>query len=102
MEIGSGTSRARSHRNHRMGHVGKVRARHVTARSPSLAPQLSYIISPRLRRSSSRGFNAAAWRIHQSSEMPYPSGSKMFQAPTPEEMALFDEPVVADLASGSN
>ena len=27
---------------------------------------------------------------------------EMFQAPTPEEMALFDEPVVADLASGSN
>jgi len=25
---------------------------------------------------------------------------KMFQAPTPEEMALFDEPLVADLASG--
>jgi predicted kinase len=25
-----------------------------------------------------------------------------FQAPTPEEMALFDEPLVADLASGSN
>jgi len=27
---------------------------------------------------------------------------EMFQAPTPEEMALFDEPLVADLASGSN
>ena len=27
---------------------------------------------------------------------------EMFQAPTPEETALFDEPVVADLASGSN
>jgi predicted kinase len=26
---------------------------------------------------------------------------EMFQAPTPEEMALFDEPVIADLASGS-
>jgi predicted kinase len=25
-----------------------------------------------------------------------------FQVPTPEEMALFDEPLVADLASGSN
>ena len=25
---------------------------------------------------------------------------KMFQAPTPEEMALFDEPLVADLAAG--
>ena len=25
---------------------------------------------------------------------------EMFQAPTPEEMALFDEPLVADLASG--
>jgi predicted kinase len=27
---------------------------------------------------------------------------EMFQAPTPEEMALFDEPLVADLASNSN
>jgi len=27
---------------------------------------------------------------------------EMFQAPTPEEMALFDEPLVADLASGSS
>jgi predicted kinase len=27
---------------------------------------------------------------------------EMFQTPTPEEMALFDEPVVADFASGSN
>jgi predicted kinase len=27
---------------------------------------------------------------------------EMFQAPTPEERALFDEPLVADLASGSN
>ncbi|HEY4942455.1 MAG TPA: ATP-binding protein [Rhizomicrobium sp.] len=27
---------------------------------------------------------------------------KIFQAPTPEEIALFDEPLVADLASGSN
>ncbi|HEY6291068.1 MAG TPA: ATP-binding protein [Terriglobia bacterium] len=26
----------------------------------------------------------------------------IFQAPTPEEMALFDKPLVADLASGSN
>jgi predicted kinase len=26
----------------------------------------------------------------------------IFQAPTPEEMALFDEPLVADLASGPN
>jgi predicted kinase len=26
--------------------------------------------------------------------------SEMFQAPTPEEMALFDEPLVPDLASG--
>ena len=28
--------------------------------------------------------------------------SEMFQAPTPEEMALFDEPLVADLTPGSN
>jgi len=27
---------------------------------------------------------------------------EIFQAPTPDEMALFDEPLVADLASGSN
>ena len=27
---------------------------------------------------------------------------EIFQAPTPEEMALFDEPLVADLASSSN
>jgi hypothetical protein len=27
---------------------------------------------------------------------------EMFQTPTPKEMALFNEPVVADIASGSN
>ena len=28
--------------------------------------------------------------------------SEMFQVPTPEEMALFDKPLIADLPSGSN
>jgi predicted kinase len=28
--------------------------------------------------------------------------SEMFQVPTPEEMALFDEPLIADLPSGSS
>ena len=34
-KLGSGTSRAWSHRNHRMGHLGKVRAGYIATRSPS-------------------------------------------------------------------
>ena len=102
MEVWPATPGARPHGNHRMGNLGKGRAGCVAARSPSLgaAVELHYLAAPadvlfdRIQR---RGLEKPL--IDREAVTGW---FEIFQAPTPEERALFDKPLVADPASGGN
>ncbi len=64
MEARAGASRAWPHRNHRMGHLGEVRAgTHCGSEPAPWVLQSSCTISPRRWISSSTGFNGEAQRI---------------------------------------
>ena len=65
-----------------------------------LAPPSSCTMSPRPRTSSSRGFNGGAGENPPIGREALSRWFEIFQAPTPEEMALFDLPLVA--APGSD
>jgi hypothetical protein len=79
------------------------RAGHLAARGSSCWRCRRVALSLRTpQTSSSTGFSTGASRSRPSTKRRCPDGSGYFQAPTPEEMALFDEPLVADLASGPN
>lgn len=85
-----------------MGHLGKVErdALRLGARAPGAAVELHYLSAAAdvlLDRLTLRG------RENPSIEREAVSRwVEMFEAPTPEETALFDKPLVSDLAFASN
>jgi predicted kinase len=97
MEIRPGTPHTRSHRNHRMGTWGRSErdTLRLEARALGAAVELHDLFAP-----ADVLFDRIQRRGTENPPMDRAAVSRwfeMFQAPTPEEMALFDEPLVVDL-----
>ena len=90
MEVSSGTSHTRSHRDYRMGHLGKAErdTLRLGARAVGAAVELHYLSAPvdvlfdRVQR---RGTEKPPIERDQ-----LLGWVELFQAPTPEEIALYD------------
>jgi len=101
MENRAGTPCARSYRDHRMGDVGRSEREtlRLGARSLGASVELHYlsalpeVLFDRIQRRGAEHPPIAKAVLSEWFEK--------FQAPTPEEMALFDKPVIENLGSGS-